>query len=170
LLEAKPARCCCCRSAAAPAAALLLPLLPPTPLHHTFRFTSPPTSLPALPLPASPLTPILRPAAEIIKRRIVGLHQDTAISSVELKDHWEPKEEGLDPIETTRHVSVITITLSKVGGSWRPVGHEGLVGNLWGMRVTPCSGGSSLGSAVFSTGHGSGRVVKPPLGRGQASR
>lgn len=29
------------------------------------------------------------------------------------QDRWEPKEEGLDPIETTRHVSVITITLSK---------------------------------------------------------
>ena len=121
---------------AAAAAALLLPLLPPTPLHHTFRFTSPPTSLPALPLPASPLTPILRPAAEIIKRRIVGLHQDTAISSVELKDHWEPKEEGLDPIETTRHVSVITITLSKVGTcgvGWRVAGGGGggRASHLW---------------------------------------
>ncbi|KAI7839097.1 hypothetical protein COHA_007102 [Chlorella ohadii] len=51
--------------------------------------------------------------AEIMKRRIAGLHQNTAISSVELTDHWEPKEEGLDPIDTTRHVSVITITLSK---------------------------------------------------------
>lgn len=53
-------------------------------------------------------------AAEIMKRRILGLHQVTAISSVELRDHWEPKEEGLDSIDTTRHVSVITITLSKV--------------------------------------------------------
>lgn len=51
--------------------------------------------------------------AEIMKRRIAGLHQNTSISSVELRDHWEPKEEGLDPIDTTRHVSVITITLSK---------------------------------------------------------
>ncbi len=51
-----------------------------------------------------------------MKRRIVGLHQDTRISSVELTDHWEPKEEGLDPIETTRHVSVITIVLSKASG------------------------------------------------------
>lgn len=54
-------------------------------------------------------------AAEIMKRRVAGLHQNTAISSVQLTDHWEPKEEGLDPIETTRHVSVITIILSKVG-------------------------------------------------------
>ena len=26
-----------------------------------------------------------------MKRRIAGLHQNTAISSVELTDHWEPK-------------------------------------------------------------------------------
>jgi hypothetical protein len=45
---------------------------------------------------------------------VAGLHQETAISSVELQDRWEPKEEGLEPMETTRHVSVITITLSKV--------------------------------------------------------
>lgn len=63
------------------------------------------------------LLPILHcplAAAEILKRRVAGLHQETAISSVELQDRWEPKEEGLEPMETTRHVSVITITLSKV--------------------------------------------------------
>lgn len=145
---------------------------------------------PALPLHPPPARFLrLAPAAEIMKRRIAGLHQNTAISSVELTDKWEPKvgagcfvlvgvwlvhlnrtggssvelagrckpepaaegwlsstrcaglpglpvcrtwhqrlsrltftlcqllvlqEEGLDPIETTRHVSVITITLSKV--------------------------------------------------------
>ena len=109
------------------ACSVLLLLLLPLPLHHTTASPHrPPPCLPAsLPSPPS-CTPILHPAAEIIKRRIVGLHQDTAISSVELRDHWEPKEEGLDPIETTRHVSVITITLSKVGtcgvgwgGGWR---------------------------------------------------
>lgn len=34
---------------------------------------------------------LLVPAAEIMKRRIAGLHQNTAISSVELTDKWEPK-------------------------------------------------------------------------------
>lgn len=29
-----------------------------------------------------------------MKRRIAGLHQNTAISSVELTDHWEPKVRG----------------------------------------------------------------------------
>jgi len=50
--------------------------------------------------------------AEIIKRRIPGLHQITVIDSTDITDIWEPKEEGLDRLETTRHVSSITITLS----------------------------------------------------------
>eukprot|EP00877_Chromochloris_zofingiensis_P009123 jgi/Chrzof1/4464/Cz14g14070.t1 len=50
--------------------------------------------------------------AEIIKRRVNGLHQITEISSADIIDTWEPKEEGLNRLEITRHVSVITITLS----------------------------------------------------------
>lgn len=51
---------------------------------------------------------------EIAKRRIVvrlrlailrllaqGLHQDTAIGSVDVKDTWEPLEEGLDVYEAS---------------------------------------------------------------------
>lgn len=52
--------------------------------------------------------------AEIIKRRIPHLHQLTEIGSVNITDTWEPLEEGLKTLETTRHVSVISITLSKV--------------------------------------------------------
>ncbi|XP_015073022.1 protein FAM98B-like isoform X2 [Solanum pennellii] len=51
--------------------------------------------------------------AELIKRKIVGLHQITSIGSSDITDTWEPLEEGLLPLETTRHVSVITIILSK---------------------------------------------------------
>uniref|UniRef100_A0A2P2LGQ5 Uncharacterized protein MANES_12G041800 n=1 Tax=Rhizophora mucronata TaxID=61149 RepID=A0A2P2LGQ5_RHIMU len=50
--------------------------------------------------------------AESIKRRNPWLHQDTAISSVSITDVWEPIEEGLVPVEQTRQVSMITITLS----------------------------------------------------------
>ncbi|PWA90414.1 DNA/RNA-binding protein Alba-like protein [Artemisia annua] len=50
--------------------------------------------------------------AIVSQRRIVGLHQITSIGSTDITDTWEPLEEGLLPIETTRHVSVITITLS----------------------------------------------------------
>jgi len=52
--------------------------------------------------------------AEIIKRRIPNLHQITEISSTDITDVYEPLEEGLDTIETTRHVSSITIILSTV--------------------------------------------------------
>lgn len=51
--------------------------------------------------------------AELIKRRIFGLHQNTSIGSTDITDTWEPLEEGLLPLETTRHVSMIVITLSK---------------------------------------------------------
>ncbi|XP_073316242.1 uncharacterized protein [Primulina huaijiensis] len=50
---------------------------------------------------------------ELIKRRIVGLHQITSIQSTDITDTWEPLEEGLQILETTRKVSMIIITLSK---------------------------------------------------------
>jgi len=50
--------------------------------------------------------------AEIIKRRIPNLHQQTTIDSTDIVDVWEPIEEGLDRLETTRHVSSIQILLS----------------------------------------------------------
>ncbi|KAM0873311.1 hypothetical protein ACQ4PT_038119 [Festuca glaucescens] len=50
---------------------------------------------------------------ELLKRRIVGLHQNNSIESIDITDTWEPLEEGLNILETTRHVSLITITLSK---------------------------------------------------------
>lgn len=69
------------------------------------------------------------PAAEIIKRRIAGLHQITRISSIDITDTWDPLEEGLDRIETTRHVSVMTIILSKVGA--RSAASQRSKGNRW---------------------------------------
>uniref|UniRef100_A0A5B7ATY0 DNA/RNA-binding protein Alba-like domain-containing protein n=1 Tax=Davidia involucrata TaxID=16924 RepID=A0A5B7ATY0_DAVIN len=50
--------------------------------------------------------------AEIIKKRIPGLYQEVSISSTSITDVWEPIEEGLVPLEMTRQVSLITITLS----------------------------------------------------------
>ncbi|KAK2981052.1 hypothetical protein RJ640_007655 [Escallonia rubra] len=49
---------------------------------------------------------------EILKKRIPGLSQDTSISSTSIVDVWEPIEEGLVPVELTRQVSLITVTLS----------------------------------------------------------
>ncbi|XP_057473574.1 uncharacterized protein LOC130761981 isoform X3 [Actinidia eriantha] len=42
--------------------------------------------------------------AEILKRRIPQLHQDTAISSVSITDVWEPIEEGLLPYQAPSNV------------------------------------------------------------------
>ncbi|KAL0744228.1 hypothetical protein Bca4012_085741 [Brassica carinata] len=50
--------------------------------------------------------------SEILKNRVPGLHQDVTISSMSITDVFEPTEEGLVPVELTRHVSVIAITLS----------------------------------------------------------
>ncbi|KAI3995807.1 hypothetical protein MKX01_007286, partial [Papaver californicum] len=49
---------------------------------------------------------------EIIKKRYPTLHQETSISSISITDVWEPIEEGLLPVETSRYVSVISISLS----------------------------------------------------------
>ncbi|PNT65039.1 hypothetical protein BRADI_4g36710v3 [Brachypodium distachyon] len=62
--------------------------------------------------------------AELIKRRIVGLHQDTTTGSTDITDTWEPLEEGLQTLETTRHVSMITITLSKKELDTSSVGYQ----------------------------------------------
>ncbi|GMP44620.1 hypothetical protein CsSME_00013476 [Camellia sinensis var. sinensis] len=61
---------------------------------------------------------------ELIKRRIVGLHQITSIGSTDITDTWEPLEEGLLPLETTRHVSMITISLSKEELNTSSVGYQ----------------------------------------------
>lgn len=62
--------------------------------------------------------------AEIIKRRILGLHQNNQIASIAIQDTWEPIEEGLDSISVTRHVSVISITLSTLPLNERSPGYQ----------------------------------------------
>ncbi|KAJ0462881.1 putative DNA/RNA-binding protein Alba [Helianthus annuus] len=61
---------------------------------------------------------------ELIKRRVVGLHQITTIGSTDITDTWEPLEEGLLPIETTRHVSMITVTLSTKELNTSSIGYQ----------------------------------------------
>ncbi|CCW66524.1 unnamed protein product [Phytomonas sp. Hart1] len=53
--------------------------------------------------------------AEIVKRRVHGLHQITAIGSEIVKDMYEPLEftKNLDNLEVERKVSTILITLSR---------------------------------------------------------
>lgn len=44
--------------------------------------------------------------AEIVKRRLVGLHQISDIGSLDIVDVWEPKEAGLNRLEVTRQFSI----------------------------------------------------------------
>ncbi|KAG7399321.1 Ribonuclease P protein subunit p25 [Phytophthora boehmeriae] len=50
--------------------------------------------------------------SEILKHRVQNLHQVTRLSSIETVDVYEPLEEGLDRIETKRHIPGISIELS----------------------------------------------------------
>ncbi|KAG6393545.1 hypothetical protein SASPL_147788 [Salvia splendens] len=51
---------------------------------------------------------------EIIKNRIPGLHQNISTSSTTITDAYEPIEEGLNPLEMKRQVSLISIALSTI--------------------------------------------------------
>ncbi|KAK1630775.1 hypothetical protein QYE76_005090 [Lolium multiflorum] len=42
---------------------------------------------------------------ELLKRRIVGLHHNNSIESIDITDTWEPLEEGLNILETTHHAN-----------------------------------------------------------------
>ena len=50
---------------------------------------------------------------ELVKRRIGDLHQLNKIHSMMIVDKYEPKIEGLDPIEQTRRVTAFDCILSK---------------------------------------------------------
>lgn len=51
--------------------------------------------------------------AELIKRRVKGLHQQTEIEVSTLVDEYEPKEEGLDHLKFERQVTMVVIRLTK---------------------------------------------------------
>lgn len=90
--------------------------------------------------------------AELIKRRIAGLHQNTSTESVDITDTWEPLEEGLLPLETTRHISMITLTLSKKALDTSSTGYQPPIP---AEEVRPAFDYEHEGS--FPTGRGRGR-------------
>lgn len=62
--------------------------------------------------------------AEIIKRRFPNLHQVTQIDSTLIPETYYPKEEGLEPVKTTRNVSSILITLYTKGPDPNTIGYQ----------------------------------------------
>ena len=51
--------------------------------------------------------------AELIKHRFTGLYQVNSIETIEIKDEYEPLEEGLDHLVFKRYSTMLTITLTK---------------------------------------------------------
>ncbi|XP_070565960.1 ribonuclease P protein subunit p25-like protein [Ptychodera flava] len=51
--------------------------------------------------------------AEIMKRKVKNLHQNTQIYYKRVEDIWKPKLEGLDRLKVNRAIPAISITLSK---------------------------------------------------------
>jgi len=50
--------------------------------------------------------------AEILRHRIKGLHQVSALKTITVVDEYEPREEGLDRVSVERKLAVLEITLS----------------------------------------------------------
>ena len=61
--------------------------------------------------------------AELVKHRVPGLYQTTAIDTIEIKDEFEPLEEGLDHLVFTRNSTMLSITLSLSQLNNRDVGY-----------------------------------------------
>lgn len=51
-------------------------------------------------------------AAELIKRKFQGLHQQNEITVTSIEDIYEPIEEGLDKVTRSRQLTMLIITLS----------------------------------------------------------
>ncbi|XP_057773768.1 5'-3' exoribonuclease 2-like [Salvia miltiorrhiza] len=108
---------------------------------------------------------------ELIKRRIVGLHQITAIQSTDITDTWEPLEEGLQILETTRKVSMVTITLSKKDLDMNNVGYQPPIPADQVKVSTELEydgEGSPIGRGRGRGGRGRGRPRGGPAGNGYA--
>ncbi|XP_044461958.1 ribonuclease P protein subunit p25-like isoform X3 [Mangifera indica] len=101
--------------------------------------------------------------AELLKRRIVGLHQNTSTGSIDITDMWEPLEEGLLPLETTRQVSVITITLSKKELDSSSLGYQPPIPTDQVKPLIEYNGATGNGVVEYSDGYWDG-------GRGYGGR
>ncbi|KAH9686004.1 Alba domain-containing protein [Citrus sinensis] len=104
--------------------------------------------------------------AELLKRRVVGLHQNTSTGSIDITDVWEPLEEGLLPLETTRHVSAITITLSRKELDSSSLGYQPPVPT---DQVKPLADYDDGRVPEYNNGHWDGGAGYGGRGRGRAA-
>ncbi|KAI3988738.1 hypothetical protein MKX01_001510 [Papaver californicum] len=101
---------------------------------------------------------------ELIKRRIIDLHQITSVGSTDIIDNGS--------LETTRHVSMITITLSKKDLDASPNEGRGFPRGGWGCGRGRAFRGRGRGGYKFSREETKQDVVgynniDAPQGRGR---
>ena len=51
--------------------------------------------------------------AEVLRRKVEGLHQIVHVSEKKVVDVWEPREEGLVTVHQERFLTVLEVTLTK---------------------------------------------------------
>jgi len=90
--------------------------------------------------------------AELLKRRISGLHQVIEIGSSDVKDVFTPQEQGLETVELVRHVSSILIRLARANLDTSHVGYQ-----------------APLPEIVHSRGRGRGRGFGRGRSRGRGT-
>ena len=50
--------------------------------------------------------------AEILRQRIKGLHEENKITSIQIVDVYEPREEGLDTVKLSKNLTVFEVILA----------------------------------------------------------
>ena len=51
--------------------------------------------------------------AEVVRRKVEGLHMIVNVSERKIVDVWEPREEGLVTVRQERFLTVLEVTLTK---------------------------------------------------------
>jgi ribonuclease P/MRP protein subunit RPP25 len=51
--------------------------------------------------------------AEVVRRKIDGLHQIVHVTERKIVDFYEPKEEGLLTVHEERYLTILEVTLTK---------------------------------------------------------
>ena len=51
--------------------------------------------------------------AEVIRRKVEGLHMVVHVSEKKIVDTWEPREEGLLTVKQERYLTILEVTLTK---------------------------------------------------------
>jgi len=111
--------------------------------------------------------------AEVVKRRVGGLHQVTELKTLEIEDTWEPVEEGLHVVKTTRRVASIMIKLScdanEIDHMSKEPGYQAPIAN---ESIKPGSGrrgdgtGQSGGNYFYNNRYRDGSPNRQRGGRG----